>query len=158
MRNAPCYSEGGLVRLSRACLLATVVCSGFALAGCSTTYHLGGLFGGKDEPERTASTAPAVTPAGVQGPLEADLAAAKAAAETLLARGIKDASAPWEDPRTGARGTVTALATSYAHEGSVCQNFLASYVLDGRETWYQGGACQSGSGWQVREFKPLQRT
>ncbi len=53
---------------------------------------------------------------------------------------------------------VTALGSAYAHEGSVCQNFLASYVRDGRETWYQGGACQSGAGWQVREFKPLQRT
>lgn len=128
------------------------------MGGCSTTYHLGALFGGKDEPERTASTPAVVTPAVAELPLDAELATAKAAAEALLSRGIKDASAPWEDPRTGARGTVTALASAYAHEGSVCQNFLASYVRDGRETWYQGGACQSGAGWQVREFKPLQRT
>ncbi|MEA2935188.1 MAG: hypothetical protein QOD74_1834 [Variibacter sp.] len=157
-RTAPTYSQGGLCRLSRG--LALLVLFGFALSagGCSTTYHLGALFGGKEEPERTASTVASVTPAVAHLPLDADLARARAAAEALLVNGVSDSGVPWEDPATGARGTVSPLAAAYTADGSSCQNFLASYVLEGRESWYQGGACQNGNRWQVREFKPLHRT
>ncbi len=47
-------------------------------------------------------------------------------------RGDKDASLPWENPETGARGTVTPLAAAYTQDGSTCRDFLASYVRDGR--------------------------
>ena len=47
---------------------------------------------------------------------------------TCSARGGKDASAPWENPRTGARGTVTPIASAYTQDGQTCRDFLASYV------------------------------
>jgi len=89
---------------------------------------------------------------------EGDLAIAKKAAAEVLAHGAKDASLPWENPRTGARGTVTPLASAYSQDGTVCHDFLASYVRGDRESWYQGGACRYGSKWEVRDIRPLQRT
>lgn len=160
MRNAPTYNQRRLARLSRAFALFAIVGTAPMLAGCSTTYHLGALFGGKDEPERSTAAAPTTAvlqPAVVHAPLGADLTVAKAAAEALLARGTKDGSIPWEDPNTGARGTVTALATSSTQDGA-CRTFLASYVNEGRESWYEGSACDTGNRWQVRDMKPLQRT
>ena len=44
--------------------------------------------------------------------LESDLVYARAVASDVLARGGKDASAPWENPTTGARGTVTPIASA----------------------------------------------
>ncbi len=40
----------------------------------------------------------------------------------------KDASLPWENPASGARGTVTPVADAYVQEGALCRDFLASYV------------------------------
>ena len=88
-----------------------------------------------------------------------DLALAKTAATEVLATGKKDASRPWENPRTGARGTVTPIATAYNQDGFTCRDFLASHVHGVKETWYQGGACRvHGGRWQVRDIRPLQRT
>ena len=40
---------------------------------------------------------------------------------------------PWENPTTGARGTVTPLSTAYSNNGTTCRDFLASYVRNGSE-------------------------
>src|SRR2546428_367751 len=40
-------------------------------------------------------------------------------------------SAPWENPRSGARGTVTPIASAYAQDGNTCHDFLASHVTGG---------------------------
>jgi len=88
-------------------------------------------------------------------PPAADLAYAKAAAAEVLARGGKDASQTWENPRSGARGTVTPLADTYKMAGSVCRDFLASHVAEGSESWMQGEACRASSGsWEIRRLKP----
>lgn len=134
----------------------------FAAGGCSTSYQLGSVFG-KDEakPEALVSPAPATRMSAkrtAEMPRDADLALAKAAAAEVLARGSKDASVPWENPRTGARGTVTPIASAYTHDGNLCHDFLASYVRGDQESWYQGDACRSGSKWVVRDIRPLQRT
>ena len=92
-------------------------------------------------------------------PPEHDLAIARAAVGELLSRGGKDGSAPWENPRTGARGTITPVASAYSQDGRTCQDFLASYVRDGAESWMQGEACRINQGkWEVRNLKPWQRT
>ena len=76
----------------------------------------------------------------------------------MLGRGGKDTSAPWENPTTGARGTVTPIATSYTQDGRVCRDFLASYVKPGTESWLQGEACRVQPGnWEVRTLKPWKR-
>ena len=61
-------------------------------------------------------------------PTEADLAFARNAASDVLTKGDKDSSQPWENPETGARGSVTPLAQAYSSEGRTCRDFLASYV------------------------------
>ncbi len=66
---------------------------------------------------------------------------------------------PWENPASGARGTITPLANAYRMEGAVCRDFLASYVAEGSESWMQGEACRAGKGkWEVRRLKPWRRT
>lgn len=92
-------------------------------------------------------------------PPEVDLAITKAAAIELLSRGAKDTSQPWENPATGARGTVTPIATAYTLNGSTCRDFLASYVHGGNEAWLQGEACRDKKGpWEVRQIKPWNRS
>jgi surface antigen len=127
--------------------------------GCSTSYQLGALIG-KDEQkaDRVASVSSPIVPASFDKVTDGDLLIAKAAAVDLFARDSKDASAPWENPRTGAHGNITPIAAAVAENGTVCRNFLASFVRGERETWYQGGACRKDRVWEVRDFRPLQRT
>jgi len=69
-----------------------------------------------------------------------------------------DASGPWENPLTGARGTITPLAAAYRDNGVECRDFLASYVRESAEAWMQGEACRNRVGrWEVRSFKPWRR-
>ncbi len=90
-----------------------------------------------------------------RGPTESDLAFARNAASDVLTKGDKYASQPWENPETGARGSVTALAQVYSSDGRTCRDFLASYVNGRSEKWLQGAACQSGHGrWEIQALKP----
>jgi len=85
----------------------------------------------------------------------ADLAAASAATTTLLDHRN---GGPWENPATGARGTITPLAAAYRDNGIECRDFLASYVHDRAEAWMQGEACRDRiGGWEVRSLKPWRR-
>jgi surface antigen len=89
-------------------------------------------------------------------PTESDLAHARNAASDVLTKGDKDASQSWENPETGARGSVTPLAEAYsAEDGRVCRDFLASYVNGKTENWLQGAACKAGRGrWEIHTLKP----
>ena len=146
-------------RWLRISLMAAGISAGLAAGGCSTSFQLSSLTG-KDEKAEAAAALPlqAVAAKPANALRDADLALAKAAAAEVLALGSKDASVPWENPRTGARGTATPIASSYTLDGATCHDFLASYVLGSQESWYQGGACRTGSKWVVREIRPLQRT
>ncbi len=62
-----------------------------------------------------------------------------------MTKGGKDSSVPWENPKTGARGTVTPLASAYNQDGITCRDFLASYVKNGSESWLQGAACRAAA-------------
>jgi surface antigen len=96
--------------------------------------------------------------AGVPAPTEGDLAFARNAASDVLTKGDKDSSQPWENPETGARGSVTPLAEAYSSEGRTCRDFLASYVNGRSENWLQGAACQSSQGrWEIQSLKPWRR-
>jgi surface antigen len=130
-------------------LLALALASG----GCSMSYQLDSLFG------RSDSTGSITPPPGAQSahqlPPDDDLAYARAAASEVLGRGEKYASLPWENPQTGARGTVTPIATAYSQGGETCRDFLASYVKGSDQSWLQGEACKHTTGvWQVRSIKP----
>jgi surface antigen len=121
------------------------------------SYKLDSFFPKKegDKPVVTGSL-PAAAPA---LPADGDLALAKAAAAEVVSTGAKDASQPWENPQTGARGTVTPLADAYTQDGFLCRDFLASYVRGGAESWLQGDACRMHKGkWTVRSLRPLKRS
>src|SRR5213076_2758211 len=89
---------------------------------------------------------------------EGDLIAASQVAALVLAKDEKDASAPWQNPATGARRMVTPIASSYTQDGFSCRDFLASYVRDAEEGWLQGEACRVHHGkWVVRSLKPWKK-
>jgi surface antigen len=91
-------------------------------------------------------------------PTETDLALARNAASDVLTKGGKDSSQPWENPDTGARGSVTPLANAYTTDGRNCRDFLASYVNGASESWLQGAACRAEHGrWEVHSLKPWRR-
>jgi len=129
--------------------------------GCSFSYQLDSMFARQRGADTTAAIRPAAT--GHQTvaalPQDGDLAAARAAVSEALAKSGRDASVPWEDSATGARGTVTPLSSAYTQDGSTCRDFLASYVRNGSESWLQGEACRGFQGrWEVRHMRPWQRT
>ena len=142
-------------RLPAAAVLLTLALSA---RGCSFSYQLDNLFTKKDEGERTGAlrSLPRVA---AELPAEADLAIARAAVSEVLARGGKDSSLPWENPHTGARGTITPLTSADNQDGGTCRDFLASYVKNGSESWLQGEACPAERGrWEVRSLRPWKRT
>ncbi|MCO5130998.1 MAG: RT0821/Lpp0805 family surface protein [Xanthobacteraceae bacterium] len=141
----------------------TAILIGVALGGCSvgrldalSPTNNGGADSGNDV---TGSIAP--SPAGIGGdqPTAADLAFARLAVSDVLTRGDKDSSQPWENPATGARGSVTPLASAYSTEGRTCRDFLASYVNGTSESWLHGAACRAEGGpWEIRRLKPWKQS
>ena len=126
-----------------------------ALSNGACSYKLDSMF--SRDAEKSESIGAPGRLAAAPGSAEADLAFAKAAAAEALAR-AGDVSVPWENPGTGARGTVTPLASAYTQDGFTCRDFLASYVRKDSESWLQGEGCRIHQGrWEVRRMKPLQR-
>lgn len=128
--------------------------------GCSMSYQLDSMFGSGSarNPDITSSiTLPPRTKSSSTMPPESDLAYAKAAVSKLLALGRKYASLPWENPETGARGTITPITSAYSAGGQTCRDFLASYIKGPSQAWLQGEACKHHTGaWVVRSMKPWQ--
>jgi surface antigen len=149
-------------RIWRRFLPAAVIALALPAGGCSFSYQLGSLFGKDDErkPEMTGSVAtnsPAQPTAEL--PPDNDLVFARAAASEALAKDGQTTSVPCENPRTGARGTVTPIASSYTQDGFVCRDFLASYVRQGTESWLQGEACRLHRGrWEIRAMRPWKKS
>jgi surface antigen len=129
---------------------------GIGAGGCSLSRGDGAF--GKFGDDVTGSIGPAVQENAAM-PTETDLAFARNAASDVLTRGEKDASQPWENPRTGARGSVTPLAQAYSSDGRTCRDFLASFVKGSSENWLQGAACQTGHGqWEIHTLKPWRQS
>jgi len=158
------YSGTPGVRLRRACarlpILTLILTLGLASSGCALSYRLDSVFNkdGDRKNEATGSVGPFAA-ASMAELAEGDLVYARAAAAEVLARGGKDASAPWENPSTGARGTITPLASAYTQDGMTCRDFLASYLRGSEQAWLQGEACRMPAGrWEVKDLKPLKRS
>src|SRR5262249_34565364 len=127
-----------------------------AAGGCS--FQLDSLKS-PSEVEYTSSARSTLPRQAASLPPENDLVVARAAVSELMSHGGKDTSVPWENPRTGAGGTITPIASAYSQDGLTCQDFLASYVREGSESWMQGEACRQHQGrWEVRNLRPWQRT
>lgn len=152
--------RAGLSPIRRIAGAALVIAVGASCGGCS--LQLGTLWDKKDAAasDVTGSIGPAR--AGDDTNLtDSDLALTRNAASDVMARGGKDASQPWENPQTGARGSVTPLASAYqAPDGRTCRDFLASYVRGANEGWLQGEACKGNEGavWEIRNMKPWRRS
>lgn len=134
--------------------MVTLILVGLGSGGCSMNRSDSAL-AKYDDSEVTGSIGPATPPA----PTDSDLAFARTAASDVLTKGDKDSSQPWENPETGARGSVTPLAQSYASEdGRTCRDFLASYVNGRTESWLQGAACKASQGrWEIHTLRPWKR-
>jgi hypothetical protein len=132
--------------------MVTLILIGVGSSGCSMS-PADNAFAKMADDEATGSIGGA--PTSGPAPTEIDLAFARNAASDVLTKGDKDSSQPWENPETGARGSVTPLARSYSSDGRTCRDFLASYVNGRSESWLQGAACQSSQGrWEIHTLKP----
>ena len=142
----------GLSAIRPAGAVMTLILIGVGAGGCSLSRN-DATFAKMENNEVTGSLA---TPASAPVPTESDLAFARNAASDVLTKGDKDSSQPWENPETGARGSVTPLAQAYAaDDGRTCRDFLASYVNGHAESWLQGAACKSSHGrWEIHTLKP----
>ncbi|QQO13283.1 hypothetical protein JJB99_28340 [Bradyrhizobium diazoefficiens] len=131
----------------------TMILIGLGAGGCSFSRNDSSAYAKADDGDLTGSIA---RPAKDAPPSETDLAFARNAASDVLSKGDKDSSQHWENPETGARGSVTPIAQSYAAEdGRKCRDFLASYVNGNTESWLQGAGCQSSHGrWEIHTLKP----
>jgi surface antigen len=131
----------------------TLILIGMGSGGCSMS-RTDAAFAKMEDNEVTGALGQAKGPV----PTDSDLAFARNAASDVLTKGDKDASQPWENPETGARGSVTPLAQAYSSEGRTCRDFLASYVNGVTESWLQGAACQIDHGrWEIHTLKPWKR-
>ncbi len=99
----------------------------------------------------SGGTAPAMSPV--------DWTIAKSALRQALGREEAGASQPWENPTSGARGTITPVAAIYEKDGFACRNFIVSHVHESQENWYEGTACRMHRGqWDVTTTRPLQKS
>ena len=132
----------------------TLILIALGAGGCSLNRS-GGPFAKMGENEVTGSVA-----SREPVPTDTDLAYARDAASDVLTKGDKDSSQPWQNPETGARGSVTPLAQAYtSDDGRTCRDFLASYVNGKTESWLQGAGCQAAHGgrWEIHTLKPWSR-
>jgi surface antigen len=127
-----------------------VILIGLGIGGCSLSRSEDGPFARMDD-SVTGSIVSQVPPA----PTASDLAFARNAASDVLSKGDKDSSQHWENPETGARGSVTPIAEVYPGEGGrKCRDFLASYINGRTERWLRGAGCQSDRGrWEIVALK-----
>lgn len=137
-----------------------LIAAGFAAGACSSNVKLPAMTGKDDDkPAQTGSILNPPSPEGSGLPPASDLAYAKVVVAEVLGRDGQDASLPWQNPASGARGTVTPIAAAYRVEGELCRDFIASYVAEGAESWMQGEACRADKGqWEVRRLRAWQRS
>ena len=146
------WGRVGLLAISPAGAVMTLILIGVGAGGCSLNRS-DSSFARMGDSDVTGSLGAARSEG--PAPTDGDLAFARNAASDVLTRGEKDSSQPWENPETGARGSVTPLAQAYSSEGHTCRDFLASYVNGDSESWLQGAACQSDRGrWEIHTLKP----
>jgi len=141
----------GLSAMRGQAALITIILIGLDAGGCSLS-RTDGAYAQMDGRELTGALAVV--------PTDGDLAFARNAASDVLSKGDKDSSQSWENPETGARGSVTPLAQAYPDDdGRTCRDFLASYVNGRTESWLQGAGCRSSHGrWEIHTLKPWRRS
>ena len=150
----------GLSAIRPAGAFVTLFLIGVSSGGCSFSRSDGGFFSSSSKAEDSEVVTGSLGPVKEPVPTDTDLVFARTAASDVLTKGDKDSSQPWENPETGARGSVTPLAQAYSSDdGRTCRDFLASYVNGRTESWLQGAACKAGQGrWEIHTLKPWRRS
>jgi surface antigen len=152
------WARVGLSAIGPTGAVMTLILIAVGTGGCSMS-RTDGAFAKIGDRDVTGSIGATRVSAPAPMPTETDLAFARNAASDVLTKGDKDSSQPWENPETGARGSVTPLAQAYSQDGRTCRDFLASYVNGGSESWLQGAACQSSKGrWEIHTLKPWKQS
>ena len=148
------WQRVGLSAIRPVGAVMTLILIGVGAGGCSMSRG-DGVFAKMEDKDVTGALAASAT---APAPTQSDLAFARNAASDVLTRGDKDSSQPWENPETGARGSVTPIAAAYTSDGRTCRDFLASYVNGRSESWLQGAACKADHGrWEIHTLKPWKR-
>ena len=137
--------------------LAITLTLGLLTGGCAMPSMFG--FGKDDAMAKAETTGSIPTGKLTSGlPPEDDLVHTRSAITEVLGMGRKDFSTAWENPKTGARGTVTPVSKPYEQDGARCHDFLASHINGRTETWMRGEACQQPQGkWEVKVLRPWKR-
>ena len=149
------YRGYGAASLWRGLSAIAALSAALGCAGCSVG-QLDNIYASADKADRTGSISPAKPAA--EMPPESDLVFTKVAVTQVLNKSGNDASEPWENPKSGARGTVTPITSAYSQAGQTCRDFLASYVNAASQSWLQGAACKQKGAWEVRSLKPWKRS
>ena len=147
------WARIGLLAIGPAVTVLTLILIGAGSGGCSLSRS-DSAFARMEDNETTAS----IGKQAEKPPTDTDLAFARNAASDVLTKGGKDFSQPWENPETGARGSVTPIAAAYSSEGRTCRDFLASYVTGRSQAWLQGEACKQEGIWEVCALKPWKQS
>jgi surface antigen len=135
-----------VVLCGRSPTVASLLVLALAGGGCSLSYQLDVI---DDASVDQTGSVPGAIP-----PTENDLAIARAAVNEVLLKGGKHTSLRWENPKTGAHGTVTPLPSTFQQSGVLCHDVLISYVKKGHVSWLQGTACARRGKWEVRNLSP----
>lgn len=125
----------------------------WALAGCSINLPMSSLM---NEPETTASIAPAPPQPSQFGYAESDWAQAGPALEKALDPLQGGAPAKWANAESGRSGLFVAAGPAYIRNDQVCRTFKASLGDHAQEQRLVGTACRVGGGaWALQKVKPL---
>ena len=166
----PLYSGTAVASLR----LAAVLTLALGVSGCAVSGPLGSMFAKQSKDEARAYASEDVTGsvgiasriAGVgldRGPAFGNRPGVSRAwpSSTCSSAAARRSARPGKIRRSGARGTVTPIASAYDKDGGTCRDFLASYVRrQGPETWLQGEACRAkqGASWEVKSLRPWSRS
>ncbi len=135
-----------------------------ALAACSLTLPFeerGASL--QADPEVTGSITPRPPAAVDASPLVASLDAEdqrrqRAAMATALDPQGSGGIVRWDNPDSGAKGSVSPIGNAFLVQHDICRVFIAAVVEKAREDWFQGTACRVTPGeWRIKDVKPWKR-
>ena len=121
------------------------------LGGCAVSFPMSSLLPGGDDVTGSLSKVPF-------GALldEEDRRRERAALATALDPQGDGSTVPWANPKSGHRGSVTAVGSAYPADSKVCRAFVGDLQTAGAPKTVQGKACTIAAGdWNVSDLKPF---